>query len=280
MRSLALTFFLIVHGAFGADIPPKDFEPDVMKWVVVARPPRESEDAYRLFMACAASCKADWKVFATQTGIRATMTAIERDSANSERPPFSGEEPNYVGPYKRPAYTIKVSDGWLIAYNRGEWGASLWWFSGDGKEHYKISDHQVNQFLRYKGRIFAVEGLSHLGSSGGSVIEVAIDDKKWKASTFVQLPVSGVAIAELPDGRLCVLTSDMLFALSLDKKLELLLPVPDWARLRPSSLAVDATAGVVYIGMRQFVAQYRLSETDHQFQYSVPGKEFLNTKDK
>jgi len=207
------------------------------------------------------------------------MGRVDEKSAIPERPTFTANEPKYVGPYKSPTSIIRVSDGWLIAYNRGEWGGSLWWFGGDGKDHYKVSGHQVNQFLRYKGRIFAVEGLSHLGSSEGSVIEVALQDKRWKAVTFVQLPASDEAAADLPDGRLCVLTSDMLFALSLDKKLELLLPAPDWTSLQPSSLAVDAKAGVVYIGMRQFVARYRLNETDHQFQYSVPGKEFLNSKD-
>ena len=162
MKSLALTFFLIVHGAFGADTPPNPFEPDVMKWVVVACPPKESVDAYRAFMDRAAHCNADWTVFATPAGIHAKMGRVDEKSAIPERPTFTANEPKYVGPYKSPTSIIRVSDCWLIACNRGEWGGSLWWFGGDGKDHYKISGHQVNQFLRYKGRIFAVEGLPTL----------------------------------------------------------------------------------------------------------------------
>lgn len=284
MRFVVLTFFLIVHGAFGADTPPNDFEADVTKWVVVDCPSKvskdeEVEDAYRAFMRCAANCKAEWTVFATAAGIQAKMARVDRRSAISERPAFSANEPKYNGPNKSPSSIIRVSDGWLIAYNRGEWGGSLWWFSNDGNENYRISSHQIIQFLRYRDRIFALDGLSHLGESRGTVIEIALAAKRWKVSTFVELPSCGVAISEVPDGRVCVLTSDMLFALALDKKLELLLPAPDWDSLAPSSLAVDAKAGVIYIGMRQFVARYRLNETNHEFQYSIPSKEFLNTKD-
>ena len=50
-----------------------------------------------------------------------------------------------VGGRHRPS--ARVDDGWLVGFNKGEFGAALYWFSADGKQNYKISDHQVWEFF-------------------------------------------------------------------------------------------------------------------------------------
>ncbi|MCB1099714.1 MAG: hypothetical protein KDN22_29360 [Verrucomicrobiae bacterium] len=88
--------------------------------------------------------------------------------------------------FKRPHRLQRVEDGWLAGYNGGEFGAELWWFSPDGTRSYKISDHQLNQFLVTDDGIFAAEGLSHLGSLEGSVIRLSRPDGTWVAETLAK----------------------------------------------------------------------------------------------
>ena len=61
----------------------------------------------------------------------------------------------------------RVDDGWLIGFNHGEFGAALYWFSLDGNRNYKISDHQVVDFISTPDGFLAVEGLAHLGNLAG-----------------------------------------------------------------------------------------------------------------
>ena len=60
-------------------------------------------------------------------------------------------------------FSVKVSDGWIIGFNAGEFGAGLWWFSPDGKKREKISGDQVVGFfvtdaglLRWKDWLTAI----------------------------------------------------------------------------------------------------------------------------
>jgi hypothetical protein len=50
-------------------------------------------------------------------------------SNNSELDQFSGTRK-----------VLKVADGYLVGYNRGEFGGSLFWFSADGKKYYITSN--------------------------------------------------------------------------------------------------------------------------------------------
>lgn len=75
---------------------------------------------------------------------------------------------NYGDRYNKPVPIhdyIKVKNGWISGRNAGEWGGGLYFISTDGKSHYHISDDQIKQFFQYGNRIFAVEGLAHLGLS-------------------------------------------------------------------------------------------------------------------
>lgn len=277
MKLFVSPLLLLSIAAIGADTLPTKFDPDVSKWLVIETPSKQPFHIYDAFMRCANAGRSEWTVINTDDGVRALLGDRVRVGPLSDWPPFifttkDGDRPEY------PSYTHKVPDGWLIAYNRGEFGASLWWFSADGKERYQVSDHQVNQFFAFGDRILAVEGLAHLGMSKGSVIELIRDSKRWKASTFAELTGSGVAMADLPDGRLCIVTSDRLLAVSLEKKVEVLLPAPDWGGLYPSSIAIDKKSGIAYIGMRKFVARYNLKDTEHRFQYTVPSSEFFTPK--
>ena len=58
-------------------------------------------------------------------------------------------------------FSVKISDGWIIGFNAGEFGAGLWWFSPDGKKREKISEDQVVGFFVTDAGLLALEGLAH-----------------------------------------------------------------------------------------------------------------------
>jgi hypothetical protein len=63
------------------------------------------------------------------------------DSLNyqEKRPPFPVMTGDSMFNGKGTLPYIRVDKGYLVGFNRGEWGGSLYWFSKDGKQYYKIS---------------------------------------------------------------------------------------------------------------------------------------------
>lgn len=118
-----------------------------------------------------------------------------------------------------------------------------------------------------------------MGSSEGSVIEFKRKDH-WTVSTLIELPQSGEAVIALPDERLGIVASDMLLALSMDGHLEILIPNARWGSLYPNSIVCDQASQTLYIGMRQFVARYKLTPANHRFDFMVPSKAFLSPYDR
>lgn len=258
---------------------PPPYDHNVEHWEIVTPPSRESYSEFHGFLYRANYSQAEWSVKRDKQSVMAFLSTENNGDPTSEKPAFEMTIPPKQKPMGNAVYTHKVSDGWLAGFNRGEFGAALWWFSTDGKTSYHISDHQINQFIAYGERVFAVEGLAHLGMSDGSLIEIQKEGEKWVAKTFVELPDSGEAVMLLPDGRFCVVTSQMLLAVTLEKKMELLLPKAEWGTLYPNSIVIDAKGKWVYVGMRQFVVRYDMEANDHSMTYLIPGKEFLNKRE-
>jgi len=86
-----------------------------------------------------------------------------------------------------PRRFVEVDDGFVVGYNKGEWGGKLYWFARDGKSRYRISDHQVTEFVRHGTDLYAFEGLSHLGLDHGSMIKLERRDGRWSARTIAKL---------------------------------------------------------------------------------------------
>jgi hypothetical protein len=171
---------------------------------------------------------------------------------------------------------LRVPDGWIAAYNRGEFGAAVYWFSPDGIKKRKLSDHQINQFMCDGDRIFAVEGLAHLELSEGSMIEILKEKNSWKVIEFLPLPGAGQAIAQIGSGDYLVLTSEMLLRVNLEREMKILLASAGWNMLYPNSVSTDGKN--VYIGMRQFVARCKLARSVQNFEFLIPDSKWINTK--
>ena len=251
-----------------------DYPTDPAKWEVTTRPSKNDRDRYQAFLHRANFSRHDWRVSVEDGKVVARVRA-EVTAPKEKSPDF--DTTVQLQDSKAPAFrTLKVSDGWIAAYNQGEFGSAVYWFSGDGKNKKKLSGHQVNEFVIEGDRVFAVEGLAHLSLSQGSMIEIKKQDNQWKVEEFLPLPSSAEAIARVGEGDFVIVTSDMLLRVNLDRQILILIPTGDWGGLYPNSIATDGK--YAYIGMRQFVARCKLDKSVQNFDLLVPSSKWLNTK--
>ncbi len=247
---------------------------DPAKWEVVKLPDKGDWDARYQFFQRANGSNHEWEVASIEGKVSARLYG--------DAPPDKSPAPDFDTTLKlqdveSTAFkTLKVSDGWIAAYNRGEFGAAVYWFSHDGKNKIRISNHQINQFILEGDRIFAVEGLAHLSLSRGSMIEIAKLDEKWSAIELFPLPGAGQAIARVGNGDYVIVTSGALLRVNLDKEMLMLVPYGDWEGFYPNSVAVDGE--FIYIGMRQFVARCKLGKSVQSFDLLVLNAQWLNTE--
>jgi hypothetical protein len=159
---------------------------------------------------------------------------------------------------------LGVEDGYLIGFYRGEWGGYLYWFSKDGKHHYLISDHEIVQFIKRNGIIYAIQGLAHLGMSEGSIIKIEKQSNKWVAQEYLQLPTAPDAIALDANNDFIVITSKSLLKINNDKTIAMLVERGVWYDgLYTNSMIIKDN--IVYAGMREGVFKFNLSTGNQEW---------------
>jgi hypothetical protein len=283
MRSClpTLTFFLATL-CFSSDAAPQtiavaeqtaipDYVHDVSAWQTVQIPPRAEQAAYWTWFYAANYSRHAWRV----SGDHGQITAEPKQTRLSngrERPQFVPK----AGRFEGGSAFARVDDGWLVGFNQGEFGAALYWFSLDGEQNYKISDHQIVDFFYLPDGVHAIEGLAHLSMSKGSIIRIARSQPqgRWQASTAANLPFAPYAISVLRDHSMLVVLSNSLVSVSPDYKISTLLPDAPWSSLYPNSSVLSADEKKIYIGMRQYVGEFNVAT--NVLRFLVPSDAFLN----
>ncbi|MBK8090662.1 MAG: hypothetical protein IPK32_01330 [Verrucomicrobiaceae bacterium] len=263
--------FLLVWVDHGFAVDAK-FNPDPSTWESVHRPKKNALDLEDMFLARANQSDHDWTVESVNGKVVARLRTqlLEKKRV---APPFNTRVK--LDQTEAEAFRMsKVGDGWIVAYNQGEWGGAVFWFNGDGSKRKKLSDHQINQFLVEGDRLFAIEGLAHLGGSRGSMIEILKVGEEWKAEEFLALSSSPEVVARVGAGDYLIVTTNSLLRVNLKKEKTTLIPNTDWGILYPSSIVVDGH--FVYVGMRQFVVRYDLRSSTPHYDLLVPDSKWLN----
>jgi hypothetical protein len=146
---------------------------------------------------------------------------------------------------------IKVHDGYLVAFWRGEFGASLFWFSNDGTNYYKITGASAVQFISRHGEIYAINGLAHLNMSTGRIFKITQNNDKWVAQNYLELPFAPYTVSLDSNNDFIVVTSDNLIKVNKKKKIKTILSTDFWQGLYPTSSVINGDN--IYIGMRKGV---------------------------
>lgn len=170
-------------------------------------------------------------------------------------------------------FAVRVSDGWLVGFNAGEWGGSLWWFSPDGRRRYKVSDDQVISFVQTPMGLLAPEGLAHLTHSDGKIIRLTrTAHGHWQSADFAALGDAPYAAALDTDGSLVVITLRRLVWVLPTGEVRVLLQNGVWSWLYPNSMVRDG-AGDFYVGMRRYVVRIKTGPAGIRLDWLLPPKQ-------
>lgn len=267
--SIPLALILFTSGAEAEGPPPHPSRVD--EWVATSVPSRADRADYAVWSYTSNYSEYEWRVSA-QEGIVTAQLAPRASDESSLGLPFTPRTDKFAGA----ASAIHVPDGWLVAFNHGEFGAALYWFNETGSQNYKVSDNQVVAFAQLPDRLLAVEGLAHMTMSRGSIIRIERfkDQDRWTARTVARLPFAPYAAVVQHDGRIVIILSDALVRATANGKLQTLLSDVPWAQLYPNSAAMGQDEKRVYVGMRQYVAEIDL--TTRKLRMLVPSAAFLN----
>lgn len=168
-------------------------------------------------------------------------------------------------------HTLKVDDGWLIGFNAGEWGGSVWWASPDGSELRVLDDDvHILDFFELGGRIWAPSEYIK-GHSEIHVLELVRDSTgAWQIRRGPELR-AGADAAVVAGERLLIASIAGVDQMSADGRLTTLFEV-DWFVDHPRvpRSILRAEDGTIYIGMNHAVVRLEQSPDGYVEQWLIP----------
>lgn len=159
--------------------------------------------------------------------------------------------------------TLKIEDGWLIGFDKGEWGGNLFWFNEKGTKYEKITTGNIKNLFNIKGSIYATEGLSHLSISHGQIFHVRKTGGKWTVEKKVDLQNAPYAATLTKENEFLIVTAKGLIKVGKSFEIETLIDEGFWWRLLyPNSILIAGKT--IYIGMRAGILKIQLDNIDKQ----------------
>jgi hypothetical protein len=153
----------------------------------------------------------------------------------------------------------RVADGFLVSFNHGEFGGSLWWYDSSGKSQQRIGDAHVVGFVEVQlrsAKVVAgfVESSSRLGKDSGSlaVVERATGGV-LRIRRLAELGASPFAVSSPSARGTLVVTRTAVLRLSRDGTVRRLANV-DFTSLYPGSV-VETPRGQIVVGMLRYMVE-------------------------
>lgn len=158
---------------------------------------------------------------------------------------------------------LRIDDGWLVGFDKGEWGGNLFWFNKNGTEYEKITGGNIKNILEIDEKIYVIEGLAHLGLSDGQIFQVERKNNEWIIEKKVDLPNAPYATTLTKNNEFLIVTSKGLLKVNKKFEIETLIEEGFWRYyLYPNSIVIKN--GNIYIGMRGGVLKTQLNNINNQ----------------
>lgn len=171
---------------------------------------------------------------------------------------------DFFSPFAGVRTTFRVDDGYLVGFNNGEFGGSLSWFSIDGKANYMIGHFNLQQFISRDGKVYAIQGLSHMSFNEGTILQIEKKAGKWTAFNYLKLPSAPRAITTDHKNRFLIATASALLRIDEKSGIQSLYENNNWLYyLYPNSVVCHN--GVVYVGMRGGIFRYYPNSKKHEW---------------
>jgi hypothetical protein len=162
-------------------------------------------------------------------------------------------------------FTKKVYDGYLVGFNKGEFGGGLYFVSNDGQINYELAGYlNIKSIFEYNNKLFAIEGLAHLGGQRGQIIEL-FKDSIWKYKSVTQLVEAPEIISDY-NGEKIIITSQYILKYTKDFQVREILKSPFyWGMLYPSTILFDKNE--VFLAMRHGVLRILHFDTTPEYEW-------------
>jgi len=243
---------------------------EVARWVEIPVPRASGVDR-EVWESAANWSPIEWRV--GQRDGRPIAEPYDRtDIAPPQRPGFL----RGLARFGRIDAFIQVKDGWLLGFDRGGEAAALYWFNHDGARSERIgAQHIAGFFLRANG-VHAIEGSNSPGAHHGAVLRIARTQAggRWQTSLLTRLPNTPEAVSMTRDGTALITLADAVVAIDAQGQLHGVLANAPWPKFFPNSSMLSADEQRLYIGMRQYVAEF--DRTTRRLRFLVPNRDALH----
>jgi hypothetical protein len=148
---------------------------------------------------------------------------------------------------------VAFRDGWLVGFDGGEYGGSLWWYASSARGGVKLSSENVLRLLPIadQSEVLVVVGIAHMGIDKGQLLRFRYLDGVPHLIPFVDLGTKPQVVLLEPTGAVLVLTNEALQRIQPGGSVTTLCTV-EYSGLYPTSMAV-LPSGEIYVGMRHYL---------------------------
>jgi hypothetical protein len=270
---LILASLLPLHKAVGERSQNSDVLPP-LGWYVY--PSSEIEKMGDGSHECFNRSRNDWKV--TTEGNEIEISKLPRPNRGASSavvlmPARLTLQPGMPG--KAVAAGLKTAmhlhEGWLLAYDAGEWGGGLWLTNEDGSVAKRIVDENVHGVVPMDGGFLVLSGLAHMGMDFGNARFFSTPNGLNTALRFsVRLDGAPRAYAKESDGNVLFVTTEGLSRVNKNGELQALARLPKWTKFQYANSMAILSDGSVFVGMRMFVLRLSPSSDGYTQQWLLP----------
>lgn len=158
---------------------------------------------------------------------------------------------------------LNISNGKLAGVNKGEWGGTLTFVPADTtKSSVEIKRGNIKFIFTFKDKIYFIEGLAHMGYSGGAIFELDTKDNKFTYNKLVDFDDAPEGFAIYQDKFL--IATHQNFYVVKDFKKELIFKDTFWSSLYPNSIAALDDKNV-FLGIRGGIVKLDLTTKTLKF---------------
>ncbi|MCX6319592.1 MAG: hypothetical protein NTW29_20105 [Bacteroidetes bacterium] len=255
MKITTLLFFLSLYQLCGAQVP------DLTNWKIDTLPTGD-----RIYTA---NHSPDNWIF-SKSGEKWEVVKNDFKRENGDSLPFP---PDFIAKNLKEIrgnrYVKKTADGFLVGLNKGEFGGGLYFIKPDGLDGYEIARYlNIRTIFEYKSKYFAIEGLAHLGSERGQILEIFKSDTVWKYTSLTHLIEAPALITDYNNEKVIV-TSQYLLKFGSEFTVSEILKSPlYWGVLYPSSILINNAD--IYLAMRKGVLKIKAFDTNPAYEWYTP----------
>ncbi len=107
-----------------------------------------------------------------------------------------------------PDLALKVSDGWLVGADRGEWGGELVHVSADGNSTV-LYEGNIEDIFKVGDQLVAISGLAHMFSNNGDLLQInETEPGEFSVVPWKRLPAAPMSSWLIEGGDLLINTYD------------------------------------------------------------------------